>query len=352
MVSRTVNESLPLVHFTNQIGEFSNDEKLGVPTKSQLNLRIALSEYEKSEGLLAFLFTVENPFVLSKLQGFLEDLSRLTAMLLLEKKRMQELMHWYMLAEERKKSADKYQELRHELRILLSTWANKVEMAVNRIQIQEPDSKAAKELILIKRELDESSIHIIKGIERISALGEKNNKTWVKLFSFLEPICKTMLSDGGTSRIADLQLQISVPKTLRVRADEAVLATVVLSLLDNAIIELDLQARGRAKRTKRSIKEGRANIKIEWKQSQSHGELRVSDNGPGVQADVLTKLFQKNVTNRPQGSGFQLMHIKELLNNIGWVISHEAEKPQGACFSIIIPAADIQHNFEVTKASD
>ncbi len=349
LVSHTVSQSLPLVRFTNQPGEFSKDDELGVPTQSQLNLRIALNDSEISSGLIAILFTVQQPFVPEKLQDYLEDLSRLTALFILDRARLQELRHWHTIADERKEMADQYQQLRHELRTLLGSWANKVSQAFEHIRIHDPNSLAMRELKRLKQDLNDSTILIRDGMERIGFLSQSNPKTWIDLFDILKPVCEAIQTAGMNSRITGLTVHLDIPKGVKLKADESAFTTAVFSLLDNAVVELDLQFRGRAGRTKRTSEQGPACISIEWVPSKTNCELRVTDNGPGVHPAVLPKLFQPNITNRPEGSGFQLNHIQELLLKMGWTIHHEAVKPHGASFVISIPSIDVVYGSEETK---
>lgn len=65
--------------------------------------------------------------------------------------------------------------------------------------------------------------------------------------------------------------------------------------------------------------------------------LIVSDNGPGISAEILPKLFEPFVTGRSEGTGLGLAVVKNIVNRHGATIS--ARNDNGAQFTISFPVS-------------
>jgi PAS domain S-box-containing protein len=67
----------------------------------------------------------------------------------------------------------------------------------------------------------------------------------------------------------------------------------------------------------------------------------VEDNGPGIAADVLPRLFESFVTTKPRGkgTGLGLRICRRIVEEMGGSISAGNRAGRGACFEILLPAA-------------
>ncbi len=68
--------------------------------------------------------------------------------------------------------------------------------------------------------------------------------------------------------------------------------------------------------------------------------LRISDNGPGIAADALDKLFTPFFTTRAQGTGLGLSFVKKVVDDHGGSVQCIERGPGqagGACFEIALP---------------
>ena len=65
----------------------------------------------------------------------------------------------------------------------------------------------------------------------------------------------------------------------------------------------------------------------------------IRDNGPGIPADILDKIFDPYFTTRPDGSGLGLAICHSILDKHGGRISVESTVGRGACFSLLLPVA-------------
>jgi nitrogen fixation/metabolism regulation signal transduction histidine kinase len=70
--------------------------------------------------------------------------------------------------------------------------------------------------------------------------------------------------------------------------------------------------------------------------------IRVADNGPGVSAEMLPRLFEPYATSKPNGTGLGLAIVQRIVQEHGGEISYEAgaqtgTMPQGAVFRVVLP---------------
>jgi len=65
--------------------------------------------------------------------------------------------------------------------------------------------------------------------------------------------------------------------------------------------------------------------------------IEVSDDGPGIPANIRSQLFDPFFTTKPNGTGLGLWVVYRLTQNLGGVIEVESEKGQGSSFHVSIP---------------
>ena len=66
-------------------------------------------------------------------------------------------------------------------------------------------------------------------------------------------------------------------------------------------------------------------------------ELQVRDNGPGVDEELLGRLFEPYVTTKNKGTGLGLAIVKKIVEEHGGIIWAENCEP-GACITLRLPA--------------
>jgi signal transduction histidine kinase len=67
--------------------------------------------------------------------------------------------------------------------------------------------------------------------------------------------------------------------------------------------------------------------------------IDVTDDGPGIEASVLPRLFDPFFSTKKHGSGLGLALTQEIVRDHGGEITVETEWKRGATFSISLPAA-------------
>ncbi len=68
-------------------------------------------------------------------------------------------------------------------------------------------------------------------------------------------------------------------------------------------------------------------------------QVSVTDNGPGVAADVVPRLFTPFNSSKPEGKGLGLAIVAKLVEEQGGLIAYDVPESGGARFSIYLPVA-------------
>lgn len=84
---------------------------------------------------------------------------------------------------------------------------------------------------------------------------------------------------------------------------------------------------------------GPRQITLEGRADGAHYVFSVSDNGPGIAADALPRLFTPFYTTRAQGMGLGLALCETLAGAMDGRLAARNLQPSGACFSLTLPLA-------------
>ncbi len=117
---------------------------------------------------------------------------------------------------------------------------------------------------------------------------------------------------------------------------------VFMNLIGNAIDAIEEYNEGR------SVAEAKANrskIKIRTEVQNSNAIIRISDNGPGIPAEVCQQLFEAFFTTKPagKGTGLGLSISYKVIEEHGGKLSCVSAPGQGAEFLIEMPIEQISH---------
>jgi signal transduction histidine kinase len=104
---------------------------------------------------------------------------------------------------------------------------------------------------------------------------------------------------------------------------------VVINLLDNAVQAMMPDAQPRA--------DGR--ILVATRLAQNGYELAIEDNGPGIPADILPKVFEPLFSTKSFGTGLGLPTVKQIVEQHGGNIGIQSEAGRGTRVTVILPSA-------------
>jgi signal transduction histidine kinase/CheY-like chemotaxis protein len=118
--------------------------------------------------------------------------------------------------------------------------------------------------------------------------------------------------------------------TLAVRGNQARLGQVFLNIILNAAQALDETQAGRNVVTVRSYDDG------------DHVVVEISDNGPGISAEVAPRIFDSFFTTKPRGigTGLGLPISLGIVRSLGGTLTVDSKPGQGATFRIRLPAVE------------
>jgi signal transduction histidine kinase len=145
-------------------------------------------------------------------------------------------------------------------------------------------------------------------------------------FSLVELLRETVDMYGPLSRQKGLSLQlVSSPSRLEVWADRAKVSHVLQNLISNAL-----------KFTEKGM------IRVEARDASKRAvEIRVSDSGIGIPAELRSKIFEKFYrtqagAQKAKGTGLGLFIAKELVEGQGGKISVSESQGGGSCFAFTL----------------
>ena len=75
--------------------------------------------------------------------------------------------------------------------------------------------------------------------------------------------------------------------------------------------------------------------------AKSYIELSVQDSGPGIPEDMLNRLFEPYVTNKPKGTGLGLAIVKKIVEEHGGIVWAENVNGGGAAIIVRLPVPEI-----------
>lgn len=191
----------------------------------------------------------------------------------------------------------------------------------------EPDQR--KKLI---NSIDESSKNAFDLVENLLlwANSQRDNiKLSIEPLNLKKLIVESIEVHQPAAENKNINIEINVPHQLNIHADIFTLRTIIANLFNNAI--------------KFSYKKG--NIKISAKQTDDAIEICIVDNGIGIPAEILPKLFKidENVstlgTENEKGTGLGLLLCKEFVDKYSGKIWAESELDKGAKFYFTIPVS-------------
>ena len=137
-------------------------------------------------------------------------------------------------------------------------------------------------------------------------------------------VARTTVSMHASAGIP-IELRASACPTIQ--ADRDQLAQMLINLLQNAMD---------------AVRSGTEAPRIEVivaPRDADHVRIEVRDNGPGVAADLVPRLFEPYVTTKDHGTGLGLPIVQRIVVEHGGEIAYEQAPNGGACFAVVLPCS-------------
>ena len=108
--------------------------------------------------------------------------------------------------------------------------------------------------------------------------------------------------------------------------DEKLLNQAFLNLLKNAVEALDVRTEG-------------GEILIKTRKRRKNIELQVTDNGPGIERNIMKKMFKAFFTTKSSGSGLGLSIVNQIVESHNGKIDVKTQANKGSTFILKFPVA-------------
>jgi two-component system nitrogen regulation sensor histidine kinase NtrY len=136
----------------------------------------------------------------------------------------------------------------------------------------------------------------------------------IKKHDLILIVKELMFSQKVATKNIDYKLLPSSSKKCYVSCDSMQISQVLLNILKNAAESIE--------QSSENLKDfkGLVTITIAEK-GDDFAEIRIVDNGAGMSADVLEKIFEPYVTTKTKGTGLGLAIVKKIIEDHGGVIA-------------------------------
>ena len=143
----------------------------------------------------------------------------------------------------------------------------------------------------------------------------------IQVSGFFESLRLYFYDDMNKSGIR-LNTQVTGPD-LSVRADRALLEQAFINLIRNSVEAIA----------------GRGDGKIELRAQAKSGRIymEVSDNGPGIPADIQSQIFIPFFTTKASGTGIGMSIVRKIIVLSGGSITFRSDPGQGTVYRVLLP---------------
>jgi two-component system, OmpR family, phosphate regulon sensor histidine kinase PhoR len=213
----------------------------------------------------------------------------------------------------------------HDLRSPLAAIAMAAKLLERTVPNVVKDERAAILLGTMHRNVSRLNLLVVKVVEEDANLKAKVNEQVERQEVKLRALVESLVSDlSPLAAASNLHLINQVPEDLTVFADPNMLSLIFQNLISNAI---DYTPNGEVVIGAQRIAES-ASV-----------ECRVSDNGAGIPADRLDKVFDKLETDpdKKSGMGLGLAIVRQFVEAHGGQVTVASEPGQGSTFRFTIP---------------
>jgi len=190
------------------------------------------------------------------------------------------------------------------------------------------------DLELQTQELKEYTQIIIQESDRLQVLMDKmlgpnkpSKKDTLNIHEVLERVRQLVNVETNNNIIINTDYDPSIPD---LKADKNQLIQAVLNIVQNAVQAMQNSGEILLKsRVRRYMPIGRKRFKL-------IAQIQIIDNGPGINEELMNKIFYPMITGRAEGTGLGLSIAQSLINQHNGLIECES-KPGNTIFTICLP---------------
>lgn len=199
-----------------------------------------------------------------------------------------------------------------------------------------------RDFILEEKSVKENKAAYLNALNDLEILSEKLSKEGLQTAQELnivtlseELISSKVTESKNHNGHIDIKLNYQ-DKNIKVYFEHVELRSILSNLINNS---------------KESTEVGqKCLIEISIKLIDKNVVLKVKDNGSGISADLIKKVFKKGATfNKPGGSGVGLYHARKIINKYDGTINIESEKNTGTVVTINLPNVKSDYLFHGEK---
>jgi signal transduction histidine kinase len=203
--------------------------------------------------------------------------------------------------------------LAHEIKNPLSS----IKSITQSLQEQSPDQSLKQDLEVIVNEVDRLNYSVNQLLQ--FARSSSQDMTDLSVVEVMERVIKILQNETRNQNVLiNHNYNGNIPSVF---ASSFALQDVFLNLLLNAL---------------QAMPSG-GEIQIDYQKNGKSLEINISDSGPGIRPEMLTRIFDPFFTTKQKGTGLGLAVVKQKLSEFGADINVSNLKPTGSRFTITFP---------------
>jgi signal transduction histidine kinase len=203
--------------------------------------------------------------------------------------------------------------LAHEIKNPLSS----IKSITQSLREQAPDESLKQDLEVIVNEVDRLNYSVNQLLQ--FARSSSQDMTDLSVVEIMERVIKILQNESRNQNVSiHHNYNGNIPSVF---ASSFALQDVFLNLLLNAL---------------QAMPSG-GEIQIDYEKNGKYLEINISDSGPGIRPEMLSRIFDPFFTTKQKGTGLGLAVVKQKLSEFGADINVSNLKPTGSRFTIIFP---------------
>ena len=189
------------------------------------------------------------------------------------------------------------------------------------------DPVAAPKMVDIIHRQSERLSELVEDLLELSRLEGKQIQLAAQPVDLHEAAQRAMEAVRPKAKMRNSQIAVNIPPGLRALGDTRAIEQVLLNLVDNAV----------------KYSRGGARVELTARERDGHVELLVRDDGPGIEARHLSRIFErfyrvdKGRSREMGGTGLGLSIVKHLVNTMNGDVRCESTPGQGSTFFVELP---------------